>query len=78
MLIVSQCGIWTNTHTHTRSGNMEIPAYAGLLFMSGDFYRVQAVLCSVVGSSPDSLLRVLMLYQPRHYMTHSNVHQNAS
>lgn len=42
--------------------------------MSGDFYQVQAVPCSTVGSSYDSALCVLMMHHPRHYMTHSSVH----
>lgn len=36
----------------------ELPACAGFLFMSGDFYQVQAVPCSLVGSTSESALCV--------------------
>lgn len=51
--------------------NTERPACAGSLFMSGDFYQAQAVLCSSVGYSPEFVLRVLMMHHPRHH----NVYQ---
>lgn len=48
-----------HSHTHTfRHTYMERPACAGFLFMSGDFYQEQAVLCCRVGSSPDFVLLV--------------------
>lgn len=75
----SQCGIWTHTCACTEwqahIQYIERPAWAGLLFMSGDFYQAHAVLCSVVRSYPDFALDALMMHHPRHYKAHSNVHQ---
>lgn len=43
----------------------ELPACAGFLFMSGDFYQVQAVPCSLVGSTSESALCVFMRHHHR-------------
>lgn len=60
------------SRTHTQMQTHRRPACAVFLFMSGDFYREHAVLCSPVGSSPDFvLLYVLVMHHPRHYMVYN-------
>lgn len=48
-----------------------------LLFMSGELYQEQAVLCSSVGFSPDCVTVCLVMHHCRHHTAHSNMLQKS-